>query len=324
MKKLLSYLLVIGILASLLTMTGCKKKKPDPTKPTGQTVTTSGTEPTQTEPLPTETEPTQTEPLPTVTEPIPTTEPTAPTVTDPTETTAPPCNHVPGSWIVEKTSTCTTEGSRYKSCTICGEKVETQAIPMLPHTPGQWIVDVPANCQQEGQQHQNCSQCDTKLIIAAIAKTEHTETVVLGKAPTATETGLTDGKKCTVCNETLLPQYVIPAGMEAVSFGYEVNSDKLGCSIAALDRGATGDVTVPETFAGYTVTGIGEGAFADCAGISGITLPATVTNIGNGAFSGCKNLTKIVFQGTTAQWNAITKGTDWDANTGAYTVTCSD
>ena len=319
MKKLLSYLLVIGILASILTMTGCKKKKPDPTEPTGQTVTTTGTEPTETEPLPTETEP-----LPTVTEPVPTTAPTEPTVTAPTETTAPPCNHVPGNWIVEKTSTCTTEGSRYKACTLCEEKVETQAIPMLPHAPGQWIVDVPATCQQEGQQHQKCTQCDTKIITVKVAKAAHKEIVVQGKAPTATETGLTDGKKCTVCNEILLPQYVIPAGGEAVSFGYEVHSDKKSCSIATLDHGTTGDVKVPETFAGYTVTGIGEGAFADCTGITGITLPATVTSIEKGAFSGCNNLTKIVFQGTSAQWNAITKGADWDANTGAYTVTCND
>ena len=145
-----------------------------------------------------------------------------------------------------------------------------------------------------------------------------------GKAATATETGLTDGKKCSVCKEIILPQYVIPAGMEAASFGYEVHSDKKSCSIVALDNGTSGDLVVPATFSGYKVTQIGDRAFENCTGITSITLPASVTAIGNGAFSGCSNLTKIVFKGTSAQWNAITKGADWDTNTGTYTVTCAN
>ena len=39
----------------------------------------------------------------------------------------------------------------------------------------------------------------------------HTEEVVPGKAATCTETGLTDGVKCSVCGETLTEQEVIPA-----------------------------------------------------------------------------------------------------------------
>ncbi|MBE6974235.1 MAG: cadherin-like beta sandwich domain-containing protein, partial [Ruminococcaceae bacterium] len=39
---------------------------------------------------------------------------------------------------------------------------------------------------------------------------QHTE-IIPGKAPTCTETGLTEGKKCTVCGETLVAQEVLPA-----------------------------------------------------------------------------------------------------------------
>ena len=39
----------------------------------------------------------------------------------------------------------------------------------------------------------------------------HTEVTVPGKAATCTETGLTDGKKCSVCEETLVAQETIPA-----------------------------------------------------------------------------------------------------------------
>lgn len=311
MKKLLSYILVIGILAGMLTMTGCKKKKADATDPSGQTLSTDGalgTDPTENDATQWVTGPTQS-----VIDPS--------TSSDPTETTVSDCDHVTGGWVVEKTSTCTTEGSRHKVCSLCGDKVEVQPIPTVPHSPGQWKVDQIATCKVEGRQHQMCTQCDSKIITVNIAKAAHKETTVRGHAATATATGLTDGKKCTVCGEITLPQYVIPAGNGAVSFAYERNSDGRTCSIAALDHGTTGNVTVPGTFAGYTVTGIGDGAFADCTGITGITLPASVTSIGDRAFNGCTGLTKIVFEGTSAQWNAISKGADWDTNTGTYIVT---
>ena len=40
---------------------------------------------------------------------------------------------------------------------------------------------------------------------------EHQEEIVEGKAATCTETGLTDGKKCSVCQETLVAQEEIAA-----------------------------------------------------------------------------------------------------------------
>ena len=49
-----------------------------------------------------------------------------------------------------------------------------------------------------------------------------------------------------------------------------------------------------------------------------------VTNIGDSAFKSCGNLTSITFNGTKEQWDSITKGTDWDKDTGDYTVHCTD
>ena len=44
----------------------------------------------------------------------------------------------------------------------------------------------------------------------------HTEETVAGKAATCTEAGLTDGKKCSVCGETIVAQEEIPAGHNIV------------------------------------------------------------------------------------------------------------
>ena len=61
-------------------------------------------------------------------------------------------------------------------------------------------------------------------------------------------------------------------------------------------------------------------SFHYCAGLTSITIPNSVTSIGGSAFRGCSGLTSITFQGTEEQWNAIAKGSDWDGDTGNYTV----
>lgn len=83
--------------------------------------------------------------------------------------------------------------------------------------------------------------------------------------------------------------------------------------------GITGKFTVPSTV--YNVTAC---AFRGCTGLTEISLPEGVTNISEEAFYGCANVTVIKFGGTVEQWNAITKGFDWDTNMGDYTVRCSD
>ncbi len=73
-----------------------------------------------------------------------------------------------------------------------------------------------------------------------------------------------------------------------------------------------------------SVTSIGNSAFIYCEGLTSVTIPNSVTSIGNSAFFGCKGLSSIIFTGTKAEWNAISKGNTWASNTGSYTVHCTD
>ena len=83
--------------------------------------------------------------------------------------------------------------------------------------------------------------------------------------------------------------------------------------------GKTGSYSIPSS-----VENITSGSFRGCTGIVDVTIPANVTNIGNEAFYGCTGITAINYRGTIEQWNAITKGSDWNTNMGAYTIYCSD
>lgn len=58
-----------------------------------------------------------------------------------------------------------------------------------------------------------------------------------------------------------------------------------------------GEVIIPSSVqvesATYTVTSIGDYAFAYCKSLSSVTIPHSVTSIGKHAFSGCESLTSV-------------------------------
>lgn len=86
-------------------------------------------------------------------------------------------------------------------------------------------------------------------------------------------------------------------------------------------RGCSGlvDIRIPNS-----VTVIESYAFWGCSQLASITIPNSVTNIGEFAFGVCGRLTNIVFQGTKTEWGSVKTISDWDYNTGDYTVQCTD
>lgn len=83
-------------------------------------------------------------------------------------------------------------------------------------------------------------------------------------------------------------------------------------------RGLT-SVVLPDS-----ITSIGENCFNSCANLTSVTLGSGLTNLSMGLFSLCTSLANIYFNGTVAQWNALTVEGDWKYKVPATEVVCSD
>ena len=107
------------------------------------------------------------------------------------------CEH---TWV---DATCTAP----KTCSKCNATVGAT----IDHTYENYVSDGNATCTEDGTKTGTCVCGEKNTIADAGSALGHTEETVPGKAPTCTEIGLTDGKKCSVCGETTVKQNEIPA-----------------------------------------------------------------------------------------------------------------
>ena len=115
--------------------------------------------------------------------------------------------HTFGEWTVTTAPTCTEDGEETRTCEVCGE-TETQAVAATGHN-HEAVVTAPT-CTEAGYTTYTCA-CGDTYVADEVAALGHTAEVVPGKDATCEETGLTEGEKCSVCDEVLTEQEEIPA-----------------------------------------------------------------------------------------------------------------
>ncbi len=104
---------------------------------------------------------------------------------------------------------CDADGEAITSCTDCGEVLSLELLPMTGHTPGeQWEVTVAQSCTVDGEQVKICTVCD-KVAQSEVIPAGHTPVVLEAVAATCGAEGLTEGSKCSACEEILVAQQAI-------------------------------------------------------------------------------------------------------------------
>lgn len=73
---------------------------------------------------------------------------------------------------------------------------------------------------------------------------------------------------------------------------YELNEETKTASVT-YGGDYVGDIVIPSSVKGYSVTSIGDHAFTGCNAMTSITMPNTITSIGERAFGECSGLTFI-------------------------------
>ncbi len=103
--------------------------------------------------------------------------------------------------------TCTEEGYTTYTC-VCGDLYTSDTVEKLSHNYGDWVVTTEPTCTEAGEKTKTCADCGDE-ITEDVPETGHTPTVDEAKEPTCTETGLTEGAHCFVCDVVLTQQEII-------------------------------------------------------------------------------------------------------------------
>ncbi|MEE1505258.1 MAG: leucine-rich repeat protein [Acutalibacteraceae bacterium] len=101
----------------------------------------------------------------------------------------PALGHTSSDWIVDVVATCSSVGSKYKECTVCHEKLDSEVVPVIPHKYSNWETINEPTCAVDGLKRGVCSCGDTvDKVIPAYGHTYSSEWTI-DKVATCTENG---------------------------------------------------------------------------------------------------------------------------------------
>ena len=106
--------------------------------------------------------------------------------------------------------TCTTDGYTLHKCSVCGTSYKDNTTKATGHSYGNSVVTKQPTCTAEGTAIKTCTKCNATVTEKLPAK-GHTAVTDKGYPATCTTAGKTDGSHCSVCNTVIKVQAVIYA-----------------------------------------------------------------------------------------------------------------
>ena len=216
--------------------------------------------------------------------------------------------HTPGEWVVDKNSDCTHGGTKHQVCSVCGETIKTQTIPMAEHE----YVDTVTKptCTTDGFTTHTCSVCGDSYTDRVVKAKGHSEKSTVTKA-----TMTKDGKVVTACTEC--------GAVSKTSKIYKASTIKLSALSYTYDGKAKAPSVTVQDSKGKTLV---RNTDYTVSYASGRTNPGryavTVTLKGN--YAGTKTLYFDILPGVTSKviatqttnaikltWNAVSKATGY-------------
>ena len=106
--------------------------------------------------------------------------------------------------------TCTADGYTLHKCSVCGTSYKDNTTKATGHSYGNSVVTKQPTCTAEGTKTKTCTKCNATVTEKLPAK-GHTAITDKGYPATCTTAGKTDGSHCSVCNTVIKVQTVINA-----------------------------------------------------------------------------------------------------------------
>ena len=106
--------------------------------------------------------------------------------------------------------TCTTNGYTLHKCSVCGTSYKDSTTKATGHSYGNSVVTKQPTCTSEGTAIKTCTKCNA-TVTEKLPEKGHTAVTDKGYPATCTTAGKTDGSHCSVCNTVIKVQTVINA-----------------------------------------------------------------------------------------------------------------
>lgn len=114
-----------------------------------------------------------------------------------------------------------------------------------------------------------------------------------------------------------LTEITIPAGVTEIArnafSGTSIKSVAIPASVSAVGEMAFSECQKLETVR-YSGKIISDRMFVRCIKLKNFTITKSTTEIVGGCFNYCESLTEITYEGSLAEWNSITKQSNWDGH----------